>query len=143
HRHGAGARRRPGRGDHLLRREQAARSRRGSRPDDRAARLHPDRRADPALASAPAPPDAHLPALWPEAGRALQEGRRAQSQEGGHGVIALIAHITQYPHQEPIQQQASSGGGAGVAVILAGVIVTLLAVVALVWLKKRTDASAE
>ena len=58
-------------------------------------------------------------------------------------MIALIAHITQYPHQEPIQQQASSGGGAGVAVILAGVIVTLLAVVALVWLKKRTDASAE
>ena len=55
-------------------------------------------------------------------------------------MIALIAHITQYPHQEPVRAASDSGGGAGVAVILIGTVVTLLAVSALVWLKRRTDA---
>jgi len=58
-------------------------------------------------------------------------------------MIALLAHITQYPHQEPVRAAAGSDGGAGVAVILAGTVVTLLAVAALVWLKKRTDASPD
>jgi hypothetical protein len=36
----------------------------------------------------------------------------------------VIAHITQYPHQEPV----------------IGVVATLLAASGLVWLEKRTDA---
>ena len=55
-------------------------------------------------------------------------------------MIALLAHITQMPHQEPVQAASDDGGGAGVAVILIGIVVTLLAVSALVWLKKRTHA---
>jgi hypothetical protein len=52
--------------------------------------------------------------------------------------VAQIAHDTQFPHQEPVK--TTSGGGASVIVILAGILVTLVAVGGLVWLKKRTDA---
>ena len=54
-------------------------------------------------------------------------------------MIALIAHITAYPHQEPVRT-ASSGGGASTIVILAGIVVTMIAVGGLIWLKRRSDA---
>lgn len=52
--------------------------------------------------------------------------------------VAQVAHVTQFPHQEPVTT-SGGGGGASAIVILAGVAVTLLAVAALVWLKKRAD----
>ena len=57
--------------------------------------------------------------------------------------VALpIAHDIGYPHQEPPPEPAGgSGGGASAVVILVGVIVTLAAVAALVWLKQRTSAT--
>ena len=55
--------------------------------------------------------------------------------------VLQLAHDTQFPHQEPMRQTGS--GGASVLVILGGVIVTLAAVGALVWLKKRTDREQE
>ena len=51
--------------------------------------------------------------------------------------IFQIAHDTQLPHQEPVS--SGSGGGASAIVIVAGVVVTLALVGALVWLKKRVD----
>ena len=51
--------------------------------------------------------------------------------------IVQIAHDTQFPHQEPVK--TGSGGGASTVVILAGVVVTIAMVGALVWLKKRVD----
>jgi hypothetical protein len=48
-----------------------------------------------------------------------------------------IAHETDFFHEEPVK--TSSGGGASTVVVLAGVIVTLAVVGALVWLKKRVD----
>jgi len=50
--------------------------------------------------------------------------------------VVQLAHDTQFPHQEPVR---SSGGGASVIVIVAGIVVSLLAVVGLIWLKRRVD----
>ena len=50
--------------------------------------------------------------------------------------IVRIAHETDFFHEEPVR---SSGGGAGVAVILAAVVVSVVAVAGLIWLKRRVD----
>ena len=50
--------------------------------------------------------------------------------------VVQIAHDTQFPHQEPMQ---SDGGGASAIVIIAGILVSLLAVAGLIWLKRRVD----
>ena len=51
--------------------------------------------------------------------------------------VVQIAHETQFPHEEPVK---GSGGGASPIFIMAGVVVSLLAVAGLIWLKRRTDA---
>jgi hypothetical protein len=53
--------------------------------------------------------------------------------------LVQIAHETGFPHQDPVPVK-SGGGGASPVVILAGVVVSLLAVAGLIWLKRRTDA---
>ena len=50
--------------------------------------------------------------------------------------VVQIAHDTAFPHQEPMK---SDGGGASVIVIVAGIVVSLLAVAGLIWLKRRVD----
>ena len=52
--------------------------------------------------------------------------------------IFQIAHDLGAPHQEPAPT-GDGGGGAPVVVIIAGVLVTLALVGALVWLKNRTE----
>jgi hypothetical protein len=51
--------------------------------------------------------------------------------------VVQIAHDIGYPHQDPVQ--SSDGGGASVIVIVAGIVVSLLAVAGLIWLKRRVD----
>jgi LPXTG-motif cell wall-anchored protein len=53
--------------------------------------------------------------------------------------VVQIAHDLGVPHQEPAPVR-SGGGGASPIVILAGIVVSLLAVAGLIWLKRRTDA---
>lgn len=50
--------------------------------------------------------------------------------------VVQLAHETQFPHEEPIR---GGGGGTSVIVIVAGVLVSLLAVGGLIWLKRRVD----
>ncbi len=50
-----------------------------------------------------------------------------------------IAHDTGFPHPEPTPVKEGAGGGASAIVIVAGVLVSLLAVGGLVWLKRRVD----
>lgn len=50
--------------------------------------------------------------------------------------LLQVAHDTQFPHQEPVR---GNGGGASVVVIIAGILVSLLAVAGLIWLKGRVD----
>jgi hypothetical protein len=49
--------------------------------------------------------------------------------------LVQLAHDTQFPHQEPMK----SSGGTSVIVIVAGVLVSLVAVAGLIWLKRRVD----
>ena len=51
--------------------------------------------------------------------------------------VLQIAHETDFFHEEPVK--TDSGGGASTIIVLAGVLATLGAVGALVWLKKRVD----
>jgi hypothetical protein len=51
--------------------------------------------------------------------------------------VVQIAHDIGIPHQEPVK--SGSGGGASVIVIVAGILVSLLAVAGLIWLKGRVD----
>ena len=51
--------------------------------------------------------------------------------------VLQIAHDTQLPHEEPVK--GGDGGGASVIVIVAGILVSLLAVAGLIWLKGRVD----
>jgi hypothetical protein len=51
--------------------------------------------------------------------------------------VVQIAHDFGAPHQEPMK--SGGGGGASVIVIMAGVLVSLLAVGGLMWLKRRVD----
>lgn len=53
--------------------------------------------------------------------------------------VLQVAHELGFPHQEPTPMK-SDGGGASPVVILAGIVVSLLAVAGLIWLKRRTDA---
>jgi heme/copper-type cytochrome/quinol oxidase subunit 4 len=53
---------------------------------------------------------------------------------GSVAEVMQIAHDTFYPHQN-----TGAGGGASTVLILAGVVVTLAAVVGLIWLKRRVD----
>ncbi len=53
--------------------------------------------------------------------------------------VVQIAHELGFPHQEPAPME-SGGGGASPIVIVAGIVVSLLAVAGLIWLKRRTDA---
>ena len=52
--------------------------------------------------------------------------------------VLQIAHDIGIPHQEPVKS-AGDGGGASVIVIVAGILVSLLAVAGLIWLKGRVD----
>jgi LPXTG-motif cell wall-anchored protein len=53
--------------------------------------------------------------------------------------LVQIAHETGFPHQDPVPGKGD-GGGASPVIILAGIVVSLLAVAGLIWLKRRTDA---
>jgi hypothetical protein len=50
-----------------------------------------------------------------------------------------IAHDIGFPHQEPAQPVEGNGGGASAIVIVAGILVSLVAVGGLIWLKRRVD----
>lgn len=50
-----------------------------------------------------------------------------------------IAHDIGIPHTEPPGPAKGSGGGASVIVVVAGILVSLLAVGGLIWLKRRVD----
>jgi len=51
--------------------------------------------------------------------------------------VLQIAHDIGYPHQDPAP--AKSGGGASVIIVVAGIVVSLIAVAGLIWLKRRVD----
>jgi hypothetical protein len=50
--------------------------------------------------------------------------------------VVQIAHDIGVPHQETMK---SNGGGTSVIVIVAGVLVSLVAVAGLIWWKRRVD----
>lgn len=52
--------------------------------------------------------------------------------------VLQIAHDLGLPHQEPAPAR-DEGGGASAIVIVAGVLVSLVAVAGLIWLKRRVD----
>ena len=52
--------------------------------------------------------------------------------------VLQIAHDIGFPHQDPTPAK-DSGGGASAIVIVAGILVSLLAVGGLIWLKRRVD----
>ena len=52
--------------------------------------------------------------------------------------VLQIAHDIGFPHQESAPAKGN-GGGASVIVIVAGILVSLLAVGGLIWLKRRVD----
>lgn len=52
--------------------------------------------------------------------------------------VLQIAHDFGPPHQESMSS-GDEGGGASVIVIVAGVLVSLVAVAGLIWLKGRVD----
>ena len=55
--------------------------------------------------------------------------------------VVRIAHELGYPHEETMRSAGGGGGsGASPVVILAGIVVSLIAVAGLIWLKRRTDA---
>ena len=51
--------------------------------------------------------------------------------------VLQIAHETDFFHEEPVR--SGSGGDASVIVIVAGIVVSLIAVAGLIWLKRRVD----
>ena len=53
--------------------------------------------------------------------------------------VLQIAHDTGFPHYDPPPPPKGNGGGASAIVIVAGVLVSLVAVGALIWLKRRVD----
>jgi hypothetical protein len=53
--------------------------------------------------------------------------------------VLQIAHDTGFPHPEPPPPVKGNGGGASAIVIVAGILVSLVAVGGLVWLKRRVD----
>ena len=55
-------------------------------------------------------------------------------------VLVLLAHDTGIPHADPAPQQSSGGGGNTVAIVI-GLVGTLAALSALVWLRERQRAS--
>jgi hypothetical protein len=52
--------------------------------------------------------------------------------------VLQIAHDIGIPHQEPPPVKGN-GGGASAIVIVAGILVSLVAVGGLIWLKRRVD----
>jgi len=54
--------------------------------------------------------------------------------------VVQIAHELGYPHEATMRSTGGDGGGASPVVIIAGIMVSLLAVAGLIWLKRRTDA---
>jgi hypothetical protein len=52
--------------------------------------------------------------------------------------VVQIAHDIGFPHEDPAPPKGD-GGGASVIVIVAGILVSLLAVAGLIWLKRRVD----
>ncbi len=50
--------------------------------------------------------------------------------------VVQIAHDTGIPHDDPMK---GAGGGTSVIVIVAGILVSLVAVAGLIWLKRRVD----
>ena len=53
--------------------------------------------------------------------------------------VLQIAHDIGFPHQEPVAPPKGNGGGASAIVIVVGIIVSLAAVGALIWMKRRID----
>ena len=53
--------------------------------------------------------------------------------------VLQIAHDIGVPHQEPVPVRSGGGGGASGIVIIAGILVSLVAVAGLIWLKRRVD----
>ena len=53
--------------------------------------------------------------------------------------VLQIAHDTGFPHYDPPAPPKGNGGGASVIVIVAGILVSLVAVGGLIWLKRRVD----
>jgi hypothetical protein len=53
--------------------------------------------------------------------------------------VLQIAHDIGYPHYDPPAQPKGNGGGASAIVIVAGVLISLVAVGGLIWLKRRVD----
>jgi hypothetical protein len=53
--------------------------------------------------------------------------------------VLQIAHDVGFPHQEPVGPPKGNGGGASAIVIVAGILVSLAAVGALIWMKRRID----
>ena len=55
------------------------------------------------------------------------------------GDALQIAHDIGFPHQEPVAPPKGNGGGASAIVIVVGIVVSLAAVGALIWMKRRID----
>ena len=55
------------------------------------------------------------------------------------GDALQIAHDIGFPHQEPVAPPKGNGGGASAIVIVEGIVVSLAAVGALIWMKRRID----
>ena len=53
--------------------------------------------------------------------------------------VLQIAHDIGVPHQEPVPVNEGNGGGASAIVVVAGILVSLVAVGGLIWLKRRVD----
>jgi hypothetical protein len=53
--------------------------------------------------------------------------------------VMQIAHDIGFPHQEPTPVKSGSGGGASAIAVVAGILVSLVAVGGLIWLKRRVD----
>jgi len=53
--------------------------------------------------------------------------------------VLQIAHDIGVPHQEPVPVKEGNGGGASAIVVVAGILVSLVAVGGLIWLKRRVD----
>jgi hypothetical protein len=56
-------------------------------------------------------------------------------------VVVLLAHDTGIPHSEPAPQPPSGDGGGNTLGIVIGLVVTLAALSALVWVRERQRAS--
>jgi LPXTG-motif cell wall-anchored protein len=52
--------------------------------------------------------------------------------------VIQLAHDTGFPHPEPPPVKGNTGGASAI-VVIAGILVSLVAVAGLIWLKRRVD----